>query len=45
MPTVYYLKVSLHETLKMHNGALQPYGCAQIDARRVPMPCLIMHAF
>ena len=30
---------------KMHNAALQPHGCAQINARRVHMLCLIMHAF
>ena len=29
----------------MHNAALQPYGCAQINARRVHMTCLIMNAF
>ena len=29
----------------MHNAALQPFGCAQLNARRVHMPCLIMHAF
>ena len=29
----------------MHNAALQPYGCAQINERHVYMPCLIKHAF
>ena len=29
----------------MHNTALQPYGCAEINARRVHMPRLIMHTF
>ena len=29
----------------MHNAALQPHGCAQRNARRVHMQCLIVHAF
>ena len=29
----------------MHNAALQPYECAQINARRVHMLSLIMHIF
>ena len=29
----------------MHNTALQPCGCAQVYARRVHMPCLIIMHF